>query len=83
MGFAAVVPRAPLIGRFLVPFEDGQLRIAAMDYNPPHRVLAFFAADFTSITRLYHSDPQRQLSVVSGLYSLSQLAAVLGLRSEN
>lgn len=61
VGFAAVVARAPLVGGFLVPLENRQLFITTVDHNPPHGILAFLSADFTSITRLDHSDPQLDL----------------------
>jgi hypothetical protein len=41
MSFAAVVARARRVGGFPGPFEDGQLRVAAMDDDPANRTVAF------------------------------------------
>ena len=58
MGFAAIVPGAALIGSILVPLEYGQFRVTAVDDDPSHRTLGFFAADFTSINSVDHSNPR-------------------------
>jgi hypothetical protein len=54
---AAVVPCSALISGLLVPLEDCQLCIAAVDNDPPDRVLALFATDFTSVNCVNHSRP--------------------------
>jgi hypothetical protein len=37
------------------------LRIAAMDHNPPHRTVALFPANLTSINRIDHRRPPTQI----------------------
>ena len=54
VGLAAVVPCVRRIGGFPCPFEYRQLRIAALDHNPTHRMVALFAANFTSINCIDH-----------------------------
>jgi hypothetical protein len=69
VGFAAVMARTALVGGFLVPLEYRQLCIAAVYDDPSSRVLTLLTADFTSITRLYHSNPQLLCSLVQVLRS--------------
>ena len=54
VGFAAVVPGMGFVGSILVPFENGQLCIAAVDHNPPDRPVGLLTTDFTSIDRVNH-----------------------------
>ena len=54
MRLAAIVPRMRRIGSFLRPLENRQLRIAAMDHDPPHRIVALSSANLTSINRVNH-----------------------------
>jgi hypothetical protein len=54
VGFTAIVPRVRRVGSFFRPFEDRQLRIAAVDDNPPHRIVALDTANLTSINRIDH-----------------------------
>ena len=68
VSLAAVMAGAALVGDFLVPLKHRQFGVAAVDHDPPDRVLALLAADFTSITRFDHSNPQRQFSVVSSRF---------------
>jgi len=42
------------IGGFLGPFEDRQLGVVAADDKPALRIIALFAADFTSIVGADH-----------------------------
>src|ERR1700678_4034131 len=48
------MPRAWRVGGFLGPFEDRQLGVVAADDKPALRIIAFFAADFTSIVGADH-----------------------------
>jgi hypothetical protein len=54
VSFAAVVPRVGRIGSFLRPFENVQLLVIALDYNPTHRIFALGAANLTSIDSADH-----------------------------
>ena len=54
MRLAAIVPRVGCVGRFFRPFEDRELRVAAIDHNPAHRVLALRSANLTSINPVNH-----------------------------
>ena len=56
---SAVVPRAGRIGRFFVPLENRQLRVAAVDHDPSDRLLALLAANLTSINPVDHPEPPR------------------------
>jgi hypothetical protein len=51
---AAVVPRMRRLGSLPGPFENRQLRIAAVDHDPAHRMVTFFSANLTSINRIDH-----------------------------
>ncbi len=55
MGLAAIMPRALGIRRFLVPLEDVELQIAAMDHDPSPRILALQPANLTSINGIDHA----------------------------
>ena len=55
VSFATIVPCMGLIGRFLRPFEDRQLRVAAMNHDPLDRPVRLFVANLTSIDRVNHS----------------------------
>ena len=48
MGFPAEVPCSGRIGGLRVPFENGELRIAALNHKPVNRITGYRAADFTS-----------------------------------
>lgn len=54
VGFAAIVPGMGLVGRFLGPLENRELRIAAMDHDPPDRLIGLLTTNFTSIDRVNH-----------------------------
>ena len=57
MGLSAIMAGMRGVGGFPGPFEDGQLRVAAMNHNPAGRMFAFFAANLTSINRVNHGRP--------------------------
>src|ERR1700691_5996602 len=48
------MPRAWRVGGFLGPFEYRQLGVVAADDKPALRIIALFAADFTSIVGADH-----------------------------
>ena len=52
---AAIMARAGRVGILFRPLIDGKVRAAAINDEPANRVLAFLAADFTSIDRVDHS----------------------------
>lgn len=59
MRFAAIVPRALRIRSFLVPLENVELQIAAMDHDPASRTFALQSADLTPINRIDHPRPPK------------------------
>jgi hypothetical protein len=54
MTFTTVVARVGSLRRLFRPFENRQLRVAAMDHNPSSRIFAFQATNFTSIDAINH-----------------------------
>jgi hypothetical protein len=67
MRLAAVVARVGRIRSFFGPFENGQLRIATVDHDPAHRIIAFFATDFTFINCAYQSPASAPFHVSNSL----------------
>jgi hypothetical protein len=61
VGFAAVVSGMGFIGRFLRPFENRELRVAAMDHDPPDWLIGLFTTNFTSIDRVNHLQTSAKL----------------------
>ena len=73
---AAVVAGSVVIGCVFGPLEDGQLGVAAMNHDPPDRVIALFAADLTSINCAITPTPpcsQKQVISVMGFDPLKCL----------
>jgi hypothetical protein len=54
MRFAAIVPRMGRIGSFFGPLENRQLRIVAVNNEPPHRIVILSSAYLASITCANH-----------------------------
>jgi hypothetical protein len=59
MTFTTVVTRVGSLRRLFRPFENRQLRVAAMDHNPSSRIFAFQAANLTSIDAINHPSPPK------------------------
>lgn len=57
MRFATVVPSMRSVSRLFRPFEDGQLRVTAVDHDPSNGPFALLATNLTSINRVNHRFP--------------------------
>ena len=88
MGFAAVVPCPGRICGLRVPFENRELRIAALNHKPVNRIAGYYAADFTSEflkrchNRKHCSAPVLQ-SILPRLLSAANLQCALESRGES
>ncbi len=54
MRLTAVVACLGRTGRLFSPLENRQLRVVAMNNDPPHRTIALYPADFAPINRSDH-----------------------------
>jgi hypothetical protein len=59
---AAVVARVGSAGCFLRPFENRKLRIAAMNHDPLHWIVALNPAYLASINRVDHTGPPQLIA---------------------
>ena len=55
------------IRSFSCPFEDRQLRIAAMDHDPVQRIFALFATNLTLVIRTDHRWASNALCKLTGV----------------
>ena len=62
MSLTAIMPSSGRIRSFFGPFEDGELRAAAMNCDPANGVLTFFAADFAFVDSADQAGPPGTLS---------------------
>lgn len=63
MRFAAIVSCMRNIRSFLGPLENRQLRIAAMDHDPSHRIVALGSANLASIDRIDQTQTSNKILV--------------------